>query len=95
MITINSESETIAISDRWQRIKDVEWKVSLFNNSADSHGISINYPSQITNEENQVEVCLSGSKTGRISRSLLLREEQQGNSIVQMGVWLKAIISEK
>jgi len=94
-ITINSNSDTISVSDKWAVDKDIEWKVSLFNSSADSHSITISYPSEISLPENKVEVCLSGSKVGEYHGVMLLREEQQGNSVVQMGVWLKVTITEK
>ena len=93
-ITIDSESETITISDNWAENKDIEWKVSLFNKSAEYHGISINYDNELSLDERQAEVCLSGNQIGEYHGVLLLREEQQGNSIIQMGVWLKVIIAE-
>ncbi len=91
MITINSESETIAVSDKWAENKDIEWKVSLFNESADYHNIDISYDELLENES-QVEVCLSGENLGEYHGVLLLTEEQSGNSIVQVGIWLKVII---
>ena len=91
-ITINSESETITAEDRWAENKDIEWKVSNFDTSGSSHGISISYPNQLSLDEREVEVCLSGSNLGEYRGVLLLKEEQQGNSIIQMGIWLKVII---
>lgn len=91
MITINSESETISVSDKWAENKDIEWKVSLFNESADYHNIDISYDELLENES-QVEVCLSGENIGEYHGVALLTEEQSGNSIVQVGVWLKAIV---
>ena len=94
IITITSDSDTIAVSDKWAENKDIEWKTSLFDESADYHSISIDYPSQISQPENKVEVCLSGNKVGEYHGVMLLREEQEGNSIVQMGIWLKVTITE-
>lgn len=93
-ITINSESNTIAVEDKWAENKNVEWKVSEFNTGASSHGISISYPKQLSLNERDVNVCLSGNKIGEYHGVLLLKEEQQGNSIIQMGVWLKVNIGE-
>ena len=38
---------------------------------------------------------MSGNKIGEYHGVLLFKEEQQGSSIVQFGVWLKVLISEK
>ncbi len=94
MITVDSISETINISDKWAENKGIEWKVNLFEKDANYHGISINYPKELSQNEKQAEVCLSGSNVGEYHGVILLREEQQGNSIVQMGVWIKATIAE-
>ncbi|MEK6875539.1 MAG: hypothetical protein AABX30_02555 [Nanoarchaeota archaeon] len=94
-ITLGSDSETITISDSWAENKDVEWKVSLFDKTASEHGISINYPEELSLDEREVEVCLSGANLGEYHGVLLMKEEQQGNSIIQMGVWLKVIISNE
>lgn len=93
-ITLISDSDKISVSDTWAENKDIEWKVSLFNKTANYHSISINYPSGIISPENKVEVCLSGNEVGEYHGVILLREEQQGNSIIQMGVWLKVTIAE-
>ena len=93
-IIINSESQTISISDLWAKNVDVEWKVSNFETLASEHGISIDYDSELSDGENSVEVCLLGSSVGEYHGVMLFREEQQGNSIVQMGIWLKVVIAE-
>jgi hypothetical protein len=94
-ITIDSTSSTISVSDTWAENKDVEWKVGLFDTSASSHGISIDYDEQLSNNENEVEVCVSGSKVGEYHGVILLREEQEGNQIIQMAIWIELIIAEK
>ena len=93
-IILTSDSETISVSDSWAENKDVEWKISLFEKNTNYHGISINYDNELSIDEREVEVCLSGGKLGEYHGVLLLREEQQGSSIVQMGIWLKLIIEE-
>lgn len=95
IITLSSDSETIAVSDKWAENKDVEWKVSLFDKDASYHSISIDYDNELLIDEREIEVCLSGSKIGEYHGVLLLKEEQQGNSVIQMGIWLKVIISEE
>ncbi|MFA4952973.1 MAG: hypothetical protein WC584_02015 [Candidatus Pacearchaeota archaeon] len=95
MISINSESETITAEDKWAENKNVEWKVSEFDTDASSLGISIDYPNELSLDEREVQVCLSGENLGEYHGVLLLREEQQGNSIIQMGIWLKVIISNE
>jgi hypothetical protein len=94
-ITVDSTSPTISVSDKWAEDKNVEWKVGLFDTSASSHGISIDYDKELSINERQVEVCVSGSKLGEYHGVILLGEEQEGNSVIQMGVWIKLIIAEK
>ena len=93
IVSIISDSDTISIEDKWAENKDIEWKVELFETSASEHGISINYPSSTI--ENEIEVCLSGNNVGEYHGVLLLREEQEGNTIIRAGIWLKAIINEE
>lgn len=94
MITLSSDSELIKVSDKWVENKDIEWKVSLFDKNASYHGISLSYPSTLSINEREVQVCLSGANSGEFHGVILMREEQVGNSVVQMGVWLKANITE-
>jgi hypothetical protein len=93
-ISVSSDSEVISVSDVWAENKDVEWKINLFQSSAESLGININYLSEISSEQGEVKVCVSGINQGEYHGAIILKEEQQGNSIVQMGVWLKLTISE-
>jgi hypothetical protein len=95
MITIDSDSEKITVSDSWAENESVEWKVSSFNTSSSQHGISVNYDNELSIDERGVEVCLSGSKLGEYHGVWLFKEEQQGSSIVQFGVWLKVLINEQ
>ena len=95
MISITSESETITAEDKWAENKNIEWKVSEFNTDASSHGISITYPKSLSLDERKVNVCLSGNEIGEYHGVLLLKEEQQGNSIIQMGIWLKVVINNE
>ena len=94
IIYFDSTSEIISASDSWAENKNIEWKVSNFETSASSLGISINYPPQVSSDKKQIEICLSGKNEGEYHGVLLLKEEQQGNSIIQMGIWLKVLIGE-
>ncbi len=91
-ITVTSDSEKIIINDGWAENKNVEWKVSLFNGTAGYHKLTISYPKELTSQRT-AEVCLSGEKTGEYHGVILIKEAQVGNSIIQMGVWVKATIS--
>jgi len=90
-VYIESSSE-ITISDKWAENKDIEWDFSLFETSASEHGIIMDYEFL---DENNIEICLSGINSGEYHGVLLLREEQEGNSIIQIGIWLKLIINEQ
>lgn len=93
-ITITSDSSKIIIEDKWAENKDVEWQTTKFNEYASYHGISINYPLELS-DERVFEVCVSGSDTGEYHGVILIKEEQVGNSIIQMGVWVKLIVSDE
>jgi hypothetical protein len=94
VITITSSSSLITISDKWAENKDVNWSVSKFNTSASDLGITINYPANLTTARS-LDVCVSGSVNGEYHGVILMREQQQGNSIIQMGVWIKLTVNEK
>lgn len=91
-ISITSDSSTITINDMWATDKSVAWKVSLFTSSASSHSISIDYPTSLSINQRTVSVCVSGTEIGEYHGVILMKEGQVGNSIVQMGVWLKVVI---
>ncbi len=92
-IKVVSDSEGITVLDSWAKDKDVEWKFALFNDTASSKEISMDYPKSLSLTERTLDVCLSGRQIGEYHGIILLKEEQLGNSVVQMGVWLKVIIS--
>jgi len=94
VITLNSDSEIIIVSDGWVENESFEWKINNCNQSADYHGLSIDYDNELSVDEREVNVCLSGENVGEYRGVMLLREEQQGNSVVQIGIWLKATIIE-
>jgi len=90
-ISFSSDSE-ISISDKWAEDKTMEWKVSYFDKPALFHGLTIKYPEKLSLDQRQAQVCLSGKQPGEYHGVVILREEQKGSSIIQMGIWIKAII---
>lgn len=88
-ITLTSDSDTIQIYDKWAENKDLDWNVNLFRTEASSQGLSLTYPSELLLKQREFQVCISGSKEGEYHGVLLLKEEQKGNSIMQMAIWLK------
>ncbi|MDD5193630.1 MAG: hypothetical protein PHF67_03520 [Candidatus Nanoarchaeia archaeon] len=94
MITIDSDSEKITLTDRWAENKDVKWDVNLFQNESDS-SIHLTYPKTLGKTEREANVCMKIDKKGEYHGVLLLKEEQKGNSVIQVGIWIKAIVSDK
>lgn len=95
MITINSDSEKITLTDKWAENKEVKWDVNLFKNDSDYHSLDLTYPKTLGKNEKEAEVCIKGSKKGEYHGVLLLREEQKGNSVIQVGIWIKAMVGDK
>ena len=93
IIKIDSTSEIISVSDKWAENENTEWRINLFEEDASSHSISIDYESELSLDERELEVCLSGDDLGVYKGAVILREEKQGNSIIQYIVWLKVTIS--
>ncbi len=93
VVSITSDSSKITVTDRWAEDSNQEWSATEFQNSASAHGISISYDKELSVSEREVEVCLSGDNVGEYHGVLVLEEEQEGSSIIQMGVWLKVLIT--
>lgn len=94
-ITLDSESETIDVSDVWASSPEAEWKISGFNISANEHNLKLSYPKELSINERQINVCISGVEEGEYHGAIIMRQEQEGNSIIQLAVWLKIFIKEK
>jgi len=92
-IHLDSNSETITAKDVWAENKDVQWDSRLFDTNAEEHGITISYANNIPIDERDIEVCISGENEGEYHGDIIFEEEQEGNSIIQMGIWLKVFIS--
>lgn len=95
MITINSNSEKITLSDKWAEDKDVKWDVNLFKNDSEYHSLLLNYPKTLGKNEEEAKICIKGKKNGEYHGVLLLKEEQNGNSVIQVGIWIKAVVGNK
>lgn len=95
MITIDSDSEKITLSDRWAENKDVKWDVNLFKNDSSYNSLYLKYPKTLGKNEKEAKVCIKGTKKGEYHGVLLLREEQKGNSVIQLGIWIKAMVGDK
>ena len=95
IVNLDSISQTIIISDSWAENKDVDWRVSLFNMTAEEHGLILSYPFELLSEDKEAEICIIGSELGEFHGVAIFRQGQQGNSIIQYGVWLKVVIEEK
>lgn len=91
-IRLESDSETIIVSNQWAENPSIEWKLDLFNTKTDEHHLSLSYQKELAQNEREVEVCLAGSQEGEYHGAIIFQEEQQGNSILRLGVWIKAII---
>ena len=91
---INFEIESsAAVHDAWAQSSLEQWSITNFKTSSQEHGIKISYPTETNPEEKELQVCISGSKSGDYRGALIFREEKVGNSIVQFGVWLKLHIN--
>jgi hypothetical protein len=91
---IDSDSEKISVSDSWAEDKEEEWSVPDFETTSEEHSLYLDYPSELSQDEREFEVCLLGEEEGEYHGVILMKEEQQGNSVIQLAVWLKAIIEE-
>lgn len=94
-LTISSDSPTLSVYDVWADNRDVEWEVTNFEESAETHGITISYPKTLSDPENSVVVCISGIKEGEYHGAIIFREKQEGNSITQAAIWLSVSVGEE
>lgn len=86
------ESQT-TIKDAWAEDSSEQWSISNFKTSSRQLDLELSYPSQITPEQKEIQLCLSGSNPGNYRGAIIFRENEIGNSIVQFAVWLKVSIS--
>lgn len=93
MITLTSDSEKITLTNKWAENKNIEWKTSLFDKDSSYHRITIEYPQTLSKEQRQVDVCVTPKYSGEYHGILLLTEKQKGNSIIEIGIWLKLNVS--
>ena len=81
------------LRDIWAQSISDEFSILNFKTPSQQHKLSLSYPSQISRDQNQIELCLSGSSPGNYKGALLFREEEVGNTIVQFAVWLNVKIT--
>src|SRR3989344_4106306 len=86
-IYLSSESSKIFVSDVWAENENSEWMVKNFKKSPSEHGLSVSYDKDLGIDEREVKVCISGVDDGEYHGAIVFREEQEGDSIVQMAVW--------
>lgn len=94
-ISLDSESERITVTDRWAENLTVEWRASLFDKDASYHGLEVSYDKELLKDERGLEVCLSGQRIGEYHGIIVMEEELIGNTIIQMGVWMKVKITSE
>lgn len=82
------------IHSSWAQEPSAEWSITGFKTNPQEHGISLSYPSQLSPEQKELPLCISGSNSGEYKGALIFRQEKVGNSIVQFAVWLKLTIKE-
>lgn len=92
VVSLESDSVNITVLDSWAENENVNWSISLFNTPAEDHSLTIDYPTELSIDEREVEVCVSGSKLGEYHGVIIFRQAQQGTSIIQLAVWLKVVI---
>ncbi len=94
VISLTDVTEQIEVTNLWAESPEVEWELANFDTLASEHDLNLFYT--IDNAENgkEVNVCISGSDLGEYHGVIIFRQEQEGNSIVQLAVWLKVIITE-
>jgi len=83
------------IRDIWAKNFSEKWSISNFETSRMLHELNLVYPEKISPEENEIELCLSGSKPGNYKGALLFRESEIGNSVIQFAIWLKVLIKDE
>lgn len=94
IVRLDSTSRSITVFDVWAESNDVEWNVSLFNTTAEEHNLIINYSKELSINEREVEICISGSELGEYHGAVIFRQGQEGNLIMQLAVWLKILVEE-
>lgn len=95
-ITLGLDSPITSITNSWAENKDIDWSIKFFNTTSESHGINIYYTQEniVNGIAGKVSVCLSGTNLGEYHGIMIIKQGQVGNSIVQLGIWLKVNITD-
>ncbi len=91
-IHLDSDSSKISVIDVWAESSDSEWKISEFKTSSSEHNIIINYPKELSAIQRDVSICVTGKKVGEYHGAIIFKQQQEGNSVIQLAVWLKVIV---
>jgi len=96
-ITLSSKdySGRINIRDMWAEKADEINNLKMYTSSASDKEINIGYPNiNDFNNEEGINVCLSGNQIGRYKGALIFTPEAKGNVVVEVGAWLFVNITE-
>lgn len=94
-ITLTGVTDEIDVINVWAENSQAEWKVGEFKNEASSHGLELSYSINDVENNKYIDVCVQGSKEGEYHGAIIFKQSQQGNSIVQLAVWLKVTITSQ
>lgn len=95
IVTLTEVTDDIDVLNVWAENKDVEWKINNFQTDATSLNLDLTYSVEDNDNGKIVEVCLKGSQQGEYHGAIIFKQQQQGNSVVQLAVWIKAIIENQ
>jgi hypothetical protein len=94
LISLDSNSSIVTLSDVWAENEFIDRKVALFNTTASEHHLTLNYPHELSTTERDIEVCISGSEIGKYHGAIIIRQGQEGNSVLQLVVHLEVLIEQ-
>ena len=86
----------INIRDVWAKSFDEGSNTNTYDKKAEDFGIEIYYDNLIENfdEEEEIEVCLSGSTIRKSKGAIIFTPKSETNVVVEVGTWLFVTISE-
>lgn len=93
-VTLTTESESLEVRDVWAASSGEDWNIANFDTESGEHELTISHALTEIENGKDAEVCISGSQEGEYHGAAIFRQEQQGNTIIELAVWLKVIIRE-
>lgn len=82
-----------SITNFWTEDENAEWRISQFQTSSQELEITVEHSPQISQSVKEVEVCISGERSGNYRGALIFRQQESGNSIVQFVVWINLTVT--